>query len=266
MALDAGRARHVDVLVVGSGFGGSVTALRLAEKGYRVDLLEAGRRFDPTTLPATSWDLRNFLWAPKLGCTGIQRIHLLRNVVILAGAGVGGGSLNYANTLYEPPQPFYDDPQWCDITDWRAELAPFYAQAGRMLGVTTNPTMTAADEEMKAVAEEMGVGHTFRMTPVGVFFGPEGAAPGTEVDDPFFGGAGPARSTCIQCGQCMTGCRHGAKNTLTTNYLYLAERAGVTVHPMTTVDPDHAARGRLRRRDGPYRGVARPAYSPIVHG
>ena len=234
MALDAGRARHVDVLVVGSGFGGSVTALRLAEKGYRVDLLEAGRRFDPTTLPATSWDLRNFLWAPKLGCTGIQRIHLLRNVVILAGAGVGGGSLNYANTLYEPPQPFYDDPQWRDITDWRAELAPFYAQAGRMLGVTTNPTMTAADEEMKAVAEEMGVGHTFRMTPVGVFFGPEGAAPGTEVDDPFFGGAGPARRTCIQCGQCMTGCRHGAKNTLTTNYLYLAERAGVTVHPMTT--------------------------------
>jgi cholesterol oxidase len=235
VAIDPDRSADYDVLVVGSGFGGSVTALRLAEKGYRVGVLEAGRRFDPATLPATSWDLRNFLWAPRLGCTGIQRIHLLRNVVVLAGAGVGGGSLNYANTLYEPPQAFYDDPQWRDIADWRAELAPYYAEASRMLGVTRNPTMTPADEEMKAVAEEMGVGDTFRLTPVGVFFGAEGVAPGTEVDDPYFGGVGPSRRTCIQCGQCMTGCRHGAKNTLTTNYLYLAERAGAVVHPLTTV-------------------------------
>ena len=170
--IEPDRSVDYDVLVIGSGFGGSVTALRLVEKGYRVGVLEAGRRFDPATLPTTSWDLRNFLWAPKLGCTGIQRIHLLRNVVVLAGAGVGGGSLNYANTLYEPPQAFYDDPQWHEITDWRAELAPYYARASRMLGVTRNPTMTPADEEMKAVAEEMGVGDTFRLTPVGVFSAP----------------------------------------------------------------------------------------------
>ena len=131
-----------DVIVIGSGFGGSVTALRLTEKGYRVAVLEAGQRFTDDTLPKTSWDTRNFVWAPKLGLNGIQRIHVLKNVVILAGAGVGGGSLNYANTLYEPLQPFYDDPQWAHITDWREELAPFYAQAKKMLGVVTNPTMT----------------------------------------------------------------------------------------------------------------------------
>src|SRR6476660_8642327 len=178
-----------DVLVIGSGFGGSVTALRLSEKGYRVGVLEAGRRFTDDTLPKNSWHLRDFVWAPKPGCTGMQRIHVLKDCVILAGAGVGGGSLNYANTLYEPPQPFYEDPQWAHITDWRDELAPFYDQAKRMLGVVPNPTTTPADEVMRAVAEEMGVGDTFGPTPVGVFFG----EPGVEVDDPFFGGAGPAR-------------------------------------------------------------------------
>src|SRR6266545_2841852 len=197
-----------DVLVVGSGFGGSVTALRLTEKGYRVCVVEAGRRFDESTYPRTSWQLRRFLWAPKLGCTGLQRIHPLKDVIVLAGAGVGGGSLVYANTLYEPLAPFYDDPQWRHITDWRAELAPFYDQAKRMLGVTTNPTLTPADEVVKAVAEDMGVGDTFHPTPVGVFFGSPDAPPGTEVPDPFFGGAGPARHSCLQCGACMTGCRH----------------------------------------------------------
>ncbi|MCU1487857.1 MAG: family oxidoreductase [Actinomycetia bacterium] len=220
-----------DVVVIGSGFGGSVSALRLTEKGYRVAVLEAGRRFDESTLPKTSWHLRSFVWAPKLGCFGIQRISLLKDVLVLSGAGVGGGSLNYANTLYEPLDPFYADPQWGHITDWRAELAPFYDQAQRMLGVTTNPTMTPADDVMQAVAVEMGVGDTFRRTPVGVFFG----EPGVEVADPFFGGAGPARRGCIQCGECMTGCRHGAKNTLLQNYLHLAERAGAEVHPLTTV-------------------------------
>jgi cholesterol oxidase len=194
-------------------------------------VLEAGRRFDESTLPKTSWRLRSFLWAPKLGCYGIQRISLLNDVMILSGAGVGGGSLNYANTLYEPLPPFYSDPQWGHITDWRAELAPFYDQAKRMLGVVPNPTITPSDEVMREVAEEMGVGHTFGPTPVGVFFGEHGV----EVDDPFFGGAGPARRGCIQCGECMTGCRHGAKNTLLQNYLYLAERGGAEVHPMTTV-------------------------------
>ena len=221
-----------DVVVVGSGFGGSVTALRLTEKGYRVAVLEAGRRFDETSYPKTSWQLRSFFWAPRLGCFGLQRISLLKDVMILSGAGVGGGSLLYANTLYEPLPPFYDDPQWRHITDWRRELAPAYDQAKRMLGVVANPTMTPADEVMKAVAEEMGVGDTFHPTPVGVFFG----APGVEVNDPFFGGVGPSRRGCIQCGECMTGCRHGAKNTLLKNYLFLAERGGAAVFDLTTVE------------------------------
>ena len=131
-----------DVLVVGSGFGGSVTALRLTEKGYRVGVLEAGRRFADDEFAATSWDVKRFLWAPRLGCYGIQRIHRLPHVTVLAGAGVGGGSLVYANTLYEPNEAFYDDPQWRDVADWRTELRPYYALAKRMLGVVTNPTVT----------------------------------------------------------------------------------------------------------------------------
>ncbi|MFJ6520897.1 GMC oxidoreductase [Streptomyces filamentosus] len=239
---DEDDAYDYDVLVVGSGFGGSVTALRLTEKGYRVGVLEAGRRFTRETLPKNSWDLKNFLWAPTLGLYGIQRIHLLGNVMVLAGAGVGGGSLNYANTLYEPLAPFFDDPQWKDITDWRAELAPYYDQAKRMLGVRLNPTMTPSDVHLKAAAQAMGIGDTFHMAPVGVFFGDgedaDGTArakPGGEVADPFFGGAGPSRKACTECGECMTGCRHGAKNTLNENYLYLAEKAGAVVHPMTSV-------------------------------
>ncbi|MEU2772322.1 GMC family oxidoreductase [Streptomyces sp. NPDC007162] len=231
-----------DVIVVGSGFGGSVTALRLTEKGYTVGVLEAGRRFTRDTLPKNSWDIKNYLWAPQLGCYGIQRIHLLGNVMVLAGAGVGGGSLNYANTLYVPPKPFFDDPQWRDITDWQEELAPYYDQAQRMLGVRLNPTMTPSDLHLKAAAEKLGVGDTFHLAPVGVFFGDgkdaDGeaeAAPGDQVADPYFGGVGPARNACTECGECMTGCRHGAKNTLNENYLHLAEQAGAVVHPMTTV-------------------------------
>ncbi|WP_051744917.1 GMC family oxidoreductase N-terminal domain-containing protein [Streptomyces yerevanensis] len=236
------EAYDYDVIVVGSGFGGSVTALRLTEKGYRVGVLEAGRRFTPGTLPKNSWDLRNYLWAPKLGMYGIQRIHLLGNVMVLAGAGVGGGSLNYANTLYVPPKPFFEDPQWKDITDWQEELKPYYDQARRMLGVRLNPTMTPSDVHLKAAAERMGVGDTFHLAPVGVFFGDgedaDGrakAGPGQQVDDPYFGGVGPARKACTECGECMTGCRHGAKNSLVENYLHLAEKAGAVVHPMTTV-------------------------------
>ncbi|HEV7193299.1 MAG TPA: GMC family oxidoreductase [Jatrophihabitantaceae bacterium] len=225
-----------DVVVIGSGFGGSVSALRLTEKGYKVGVLEAGRRFTNETLPKTSWRVRDFIWAPRLGMTGIQRIHVLKDCLILAGAGVGGGSLNYANTLYEPLQPFYDDPQWAQITDWRDELAPHYAQAKKMLGVVTNPTVTPSDLEMQRLADQFGKGDTFHMTPVGVFFGRDGELePGKTVPDPFFGGAGPDRTGCIQCGECMTGCRHGAKNTLVTNYLALAESNGAEVHPLTTV-------------------------------
>ena len=220
-----------DVLIIGSGFGGSVSALRLTEKGYRVAVLEAGKRFADEDFATSSWRLRKFLWMPQLGCYGIQRIDRLKDVLILSGAGVGGGSLVYANTLYEPLDPFYRDPAWGHITDWRAELAPYYDQAKRMLGVTVYPYVSPADEVVKKVAERMGVGGTFHHTPVGVLFG----EPGERVADPFFGGAGPERNACLNCGECMTGCRHNAKNTLVKNYLHLAESAGAEVHPLTTV-------------------------------
>ncbi|WP_433265684.1 FAD-dependent oxidoreductase [Actinosynnema sp. CS-041913] len=234
----AGNKTDYDVVVVGSGFGGSVAALRLTEKGYRVAVIEAGRRFADDEFAKTSWDLRRYLWAPALGCYGIQRIHALRNVVVLAGSGVGGGSLVYANTLYRPLKPFYRDRQWAHITDWEAELAPFYDQASRMLGVVENPTTTPSDEVMRKVAEDMGVAGSYHATPVGVFFG----EPGTEVEDPYFGGAGPKRTGCVECGECMTGCRVGAKNTLVKNYLYLAERNGAQVLPLTTVTDLRQAR------------------------
>lgn len=258
-----------DVIVIGSGFGGSVSALRLTEKGYRVGVLEAGRRFTRQSLPKNSWDLRNYLWAPALGLYGIQRIHLLGNVMVLAGAGVGGGSLNYANTLYVPPAAFFEDRQWASITDWREELAPYYDQAKRMLGVRLNPTTTPSDVHLKAAAERMGVADSFHMAPVGVFFGDgedaEGrhrARAGEEVADPYFGGKGPARKACTECGECMTGCRHGAKNTLNENYLHLAERAGAVIHPMTTVTaisehPDGGHRVRTVPTDHRRRGKAK---------
>ncbi|GED97270.1 cholesterol oxidase [Gordonia crocea] len=227
------------MLIIGSGFGGSVSALRLTEKGYRVGVIEAGRRFTDDQFAKTSWRLRKFVWAPKLGLLGVQRIHLLKDVMILAGAGVGGGSLNYANTLYKPPTPFFRDRQWAHITDWESELTPYYDQAARMLGVVTNPTFTNSDRVMKEVAEEMGAGDTFVATPVGVFFGEKTGGqgkPGQTVPDPYFGGAGPERTACTECGACMTGCRVGAKNTLVKNYLGLAESAGAQVVERTTVD------------------------------
>ena len=220
-----------DVIVVGSGFGGSVAALRAAEKGYRVLVLEAGARFEDADFAETNWDARRYLWAPKLGCFGIQRIHKLPNVLILAGAGVGGGSLNYANTLYVPPKAFFQDRQWAAIADWEAELAPHYATASRMLGVVTNPCQSPVDDAMRDAAQAMGVGETYRKTPVGVFFGP----PGERVADPYFGGEGPARTGCTECGNCMVGCRVGAKNTLMKNYLALAEKRGVRIEPLRTV-------------------------------
>ena len=220
-----------DVIVVGSGFGGSVTALRLAEKGYRVHVVESGRRFRDEDFAKTSWDLRNYVWAPRLKCFGVQRIHRLPDVVILAGAGVGGGSLNYANTLYVPPAPFFADRQWADITDWQRELAPHYAMASTMLGVVTNPCEGVVEDVMRATARDLGVEDTFRKTPTGVFYG----MPGRRVPDPYFGGAGPDRTGCTECGNCMVGCRVGAKNTLVKNYLALAERLGVTIEPLRTV-------------------------------
>ena len=220
-----------DVVVIGSGFGGSVAALRLAEKGYDVHVYEAGRRFEDEDFARTSWDVRRYLWAPRLGLFGVQRIHRLPHVLVLAGAGVGGGSLNYANTLYVPPSTFFRDRQWGHITDWQAELAPHFATAQRMLGVVQNPSDGPVERLMQDTATALGVGDTFRKTPVAVFFG----EPGRRVPDPYFGGAGPARTGCTECGNCMVGCRVGAKNTLVKNYLALAERRGVVVEPLRTV-------------------------------
>jgi cholesterol oxidase len=241
-----------DVVVVGSGFGGSVAALRAVEKGYRVLVVEAGQRWRDQDFPATNWDPRASLWAPRLGMYGTMRITVLEHSAALSAAGVGGGSLVYANTLYRPSDAFFADPQWAHITDWKAELDAYYDQATRMLGVVENPDMTAADQLMREVAQDMGVGHTFRRTPVGVLFDEQ---PDQVVPDPFFGGVGPARTTCNRCGGCMVGCRFGAKNTMTKNYLYLAEQAGARVAPMTTVTALRPASGGgylldLARTDG----------------
>lgn len=233
---------HFDVVIVGSGFGGSVSALRLAEKGYRVGVMEAGRRFSDKDFPKTSWRIRKFLFFPRLGLNGIQRIHALPDVLILAGAGVGGGSLVYANTLYRPPDSYFNDRQWSAITDWKSELDPWYDQASRMLGVEQNPFHSPSDEAMREVADEMGVGNTFKLAPLGVHFG----KPGKLSEDPYFGGVGPKRHGCIQCGSCMTGCRENAKNTLVKNYLWLAERAGVQIFAKRTVRS-------LRQIDGQWR-------------
>ncbi|MEY3278293.1 MAG: hypothetical protein RLZZ426_779 [Actinomycetota bacterium] len=224
--------RDFDVIVVGSGFGGSVAALRLTEKGYRVGVIEAGRRFEDKDFAKNSWHMRDFLYAPRLGLDGIQRIHFLKDVLVLAGAGVGGGSLVYANTLYVPPETYFKDKQWGHITDWQSELAPWYDQASRMLGVADNPYFSPADAAIKKVAIEIGRGDTFRLTPVGVHFG---TGPGEISEDPYFGGVGPKRKGCTHCGECMTGCRHDAKNTLLKNYLYLAEQAGAQVIAQQTV-------------------------------
>lgn len=222
---------HYDVVVIGSGFGGSVSALRLTEKGYSVGVLEAGRRFDNGGFARTNWNARKYFFFPRLGMRGILRMDLLDHVLILSGAGVGGGSLGYANTLYEPHDAFYTDPQWADITDWQAELAPHYALAKRMLGVTESPADTPADDIMRQVAEQLGVADTFTPTPIGVFLG----EPGVEVEDPYFGGVGPRRAGCTYVGACMVGCNQNAKNSLDKNYLHLAESNGAKVHPDSEV-------------------------------
>jgi cholesterol oxidase len=218
-----------DVVIIGSGFGGSVAALRAAEKGHRVGVMESGRRWKDEDVPKTQWDLPHFLWMPAAELYGIQRIEYLDDVLILSGAGVGGGSHVYANTLYVPPKQFFDAPEWAAITDWADELAPYIDQATRMLGVVRYPYMpTDVDRVLQQVATEMGRGETFNKAPVGVYFG----SPGVEADDPYFGGVGPRRTGCISCGNCNIGCGHNAKNKLTTNYLYLAEKLGVEVHEL----------------------------------
>ena len=221
-----------DVVIIGSGFGGSVAALRAAEKGYRVGVMEAGRRWRDEDIPKTNWDLPHYLWFPAAEMYGIQRIEYLDDVLILCGAGVGGGSHVYGNTLYVPPKQFFDAPGWAGITDWADELAPCYDQARRMFGVVRYPYMpTDIDRYLQQVAVDMGKGETFNKAPVGVYFG----RPGVEAEDPYFGGVGPRRTGCISCGACQVGCGHNAKNKVTTNYLYLAEKLGVEVHELHEV-------------------------------
>jgi cholesterol oxidase len=220
-----------DWIVVGSGFGGSVSALRLAEKGYRVAVLECGKRFADKDFPDSTWNTRRYFWAPRIGMRGIFRLSIFKDIVVVSGSGVGGGSLGYANTLYVPPSQFFEDPQWGDLEDWEQKLAPHYETAQRMLGVVVHENDDPSDQLLRELGEELGVGDTYRKTPIGVYLD----NPGKTVSDPFFEGAGPDRTGCMQCGRCMVGCPHGAKNTLVKNYLWLAEHSGVEVIPERTV-------------------------------
>jgi cholesterol oxidase len=220
-----------DWIVVGSGFGGSVSALRLAEKGYSVNVLECGKRFRDQDFPKSTWDLRRYFWAPRVGLRGIFRLTTFKDVSVVSGCGVGGGSLGYANTLYVPPSDFFRDAQWGELEDWESVLAPHYAEAQRMLGVVVHDNDDPADQLLREFGEQLGVGDTYRKTPVGVFLG----EPGKTVPDPYFDGEGPERTGCLQCGRCMVGCPHGAKNTLVKNYLWLAERRGAEVSADRTV-------------------------------
>jgi cholesterol oxidase len=252
-----GKDFDYDWLVIGSGFGGSVSALRLSEKGYRVGVLECGRRFADHEFPESTADYKRYFWRPKIGWKGIFRLTTFKDVSVVSGCGVGGGSLGYANTLYVPPKQFFEDPQWADIAAWESDLAPHYEEAQRMLGVTMNPYDDPADQLLRELGEELGVSDTYKKTPVGVYFGePRGARAGGNagggltpsddgeddggepleaVHDPYFGGEGPDRTPCSLCGRCMVGCPHGSKNTLVKNYLYLAEKRGARVSPERTV-------------------------------
>ncbi len=223
------KNKKYDFLIIGSGFGGSVSALRLAEKGYTVAVIEAGKRYRSEDFPKNNWNIFKYLWIPLLRCFGILRISLLSDVLILSGSGVGGGSLGYANTLLEPPDSFFRDPQWAEMGDWKTILSPNYQTAKKMLGVTRSEKLYPADELLRELAEEMGREDTFSLQNVGVFFG----EPEKTVSDPYFEGKGPDRTGCCFCGGCLIGCRYNSKNTLDKNYLYLAEKLGVEIFPET---------------------------------
>ncbi len=219
-----------DFAIVGSGFGGSVSALRLAEKGYSIAVLEMGKRWTKDDFPETTWNARKYLWRPRLGLYGMLQMTLVKDAFFLHGAGVGGGSLIYANTLLVPPDDAFTDARWVGL-DWKATLVPHYATAKKMLGVVESQVVVETDRILKEVAEDMGRGHTWKRAEVGVYFG----EPGKTVKDPFFDGEGPDRTGCTMCGRCMVGCKVGAKNTLDQNYLYLAEKKGVVVQPDSRV-------------------------------
>ncbi len=227
---DAKLGQTYDYVVIGSGFGGSVSAMRLAEKGYSVLLLERGKRWSEETF-GPNWQVWKYLWLPALRCFGILQISALKHGLVLHGSGVGGGSLGYANVLEVPDDRLFEARSWQDFADWKAILKPHYETAKHMLGVTQNPRLSPADEVLKEIADELGQGDTFRPTQVGVFFGPEGE----EVPDPYFGGEGPPRSGCNFCGGCMVGCKYNGKNTLVKNYLYFAEKWGARIVPETQV-------------------------------
>ena len=242
----AGESGVYDYVIIGSGFGGSVSAYRLAQKGYRVLVLERGKRFNAHDFPKTNWNIFKYLWLPGIRAFGFQGLVFFDHMWILNGSGVGGGSLVYASTHIKPPKEFFTAPEWSDLADWEAELDPFYETANRMLGTAENPRFWPADHRLHDIAAELGQEHTFKPTPVGIFFGD----PDKTVPDPYFGGDGPARAGCVHCGGCMVGCRHNAKNTLDKNYLYLAERLGTEVWPEKNVLD-------IRPLYGPHPGAAR---------
>ena len=246
-----------DWIVVGSGFGGSVSALRLAQKGYKVAVLECGRRFRDEDFAKSTWNLRRFLWAPALGLRGILRMTVFRDVFIASGAGVGGGSLVYANTLYRAKPAFFAHPQWPDTQDWSAALAPHYATAEEMLGAARVPHESGGQALLREMAAEFGVPETFVRTTCAVYFG----QPGVTAPDPYFGGEGPERTGCERCGACMVGCRTGAKNTLVKNYLWFAEKLGVEIIPDTEVT-DIRPRGAADGSEGYVVETARPGAWP----
>ncbi len=223
----ATRQATYDFVIIGSGFGGSVSAMRLAEKGYRVLVLERGKRFNAEDFPKTNWNVFKFLWMPTLRCFGIQGLTFFKDMWVLNGSGVGGGSLVYACTLIKPGKAFFEAEEWRGLADWEAELTPHYETAEYMLGVAENPKFWPADHILQDIARELGQEHTFEPTPVSIFFG----EPGKVVPDPYFGGKGPVRAGCVHCGGCMVGCRYNAKNSLDKNYLYFAEQFGAEVRP-----------------------------------
>lgn len=227
-----------DYIIIGSGFGGSVSAMRLVEKGYSVLVLERGKRFEDNDFPRTNWNIFKYLWAPALRCFGILQFSLFKDILALHGSGVGGGSLGYANVLMVPNDTLFDNPAWKHLADWKRILQPHYETAARMLGIAANPQLYPSDEILYGIAEQSGNGETFQPVPVGVFFGKNGNE-GEVYPDPYFGGQGPKRNSCQYCGGCMVGCRHNAKNTLVKNYLYFAEKWGAEVHAECTVIDIH---------------------------
>lgn len=243
------EARRYDYIIVGSGFGGSVSALRLTQKGFRVLMLEKGSRRQAEDFPKTNWDLKRWLWAPALGMRGIFQVRPFSHMQVLAGAGVGGGSLAYASTLPIPKRSFFSSPSWAGLADWEAELAPHYQTARRMLGAAPTDFLTPGDELLRELAAELGTPEAFEKPHVGVFMGTQGEL----VPDPYFGGEGPERRGCIRCGACMTGCRHGAKNSLDKNYLFFAEKNGLELRPdseVVHVAPLPGGGYRVRVREG----------------